>query len=180
VLRDFAHEIGHYYGAAGCGGSLARAVSPRAVGRRAGGHGAAWRRTMRRVRGQHWFARFVSAYAGMHPWEDRGMGGDHWAHYRKSSTRLETRDPPWSARQPGAGRDAALAMRRVDLWKERLRRPGRAWCRSHTPQKSQPSHGPGRLYRSSLVPPVMRRLRFITTSSDAEASANRVTPCLAR
>ncbi len=88
LLGHFRHEIGHYYwdrlieGQRSARG-ISRAVRRRASGLRRRSRGA----TTTSSRRQDWQARFVSAYATMHPWED---WAETWAHYLHITDTVET------------------------------------------------------------------------------------------
>ena len=88
LLGHFRHESGHYY--------WDRLIRGRRADRRPfASCSATSGRTTRRRSEQHyengpaadWYERFVSAYAGAHPWED---WAETWAHYLHMTDTLET------------------------------------------------------------------------------------------
>jgi hypothetical protein len=161
LLGHFRHESGHYY--------WERLV-------RAG----AWLEPFRALFGderqdygvsleQHyaagprpdWSQRYVSAYAGAHPWED---WAETWAHYLHIVDTLETANAFGVRVQPGAGRDAALAMRAdFDPYGEGdFAVLVRAWLPlTYALNSLNHSMGQPSFYPFVLVPPVMEKLRFI-------------------
>ena len=141
VLGHFRHEIGHYYWDRLVKDSRWLEPFRDAVRRRA-------RRTTRRRCKRHyeqgapadWPARFVSAYASMHPWED---WAETWAHYLHMVDTLETARGYGLASAPrGRGRRRDPERRRRGAALRRLRRPARglgaADARAEQPQ---PQHG---------------------------------------
>jgi len=161
LLGHFRHEIGHYY--------WERLV-----------RGGAWLEPFRALFGderqdygarleQHyaagprpdWSQRFVSAYAGMHPWED---WAETWAHYLHIVDTLETATAFGLRVQPSAGRDSALAMTAdFDPYGEDdFAALVRAWLPlTYALNSLNHSMGQAAFYPFVLVPPVMEKLRFI-------------------
>jgi hypothetical protein len=161
LLGHFRHEIGHYY--------WERLV-----------RGGAWLEPFRALFGderqdygarleQHyavgprpdWSQRFVSAYAGMHPWED---WAETWAHYLHIVDTLETATAFGLRVQPGAGRDAALAMTAdFDSYGEDdFATLIQAWLPlTYALNSLNQSMGQAAFYPFVLVPPVMEKLGFI-------------------
>jgi len=106
LLGHFRHEIGHYYWE-----RLVRdgpQLEPfRALfGDERRDYGAHLERHYAAGPPPDWPQRFVSAYAGAHPWED---WAETWAHYLHIVDTLETANAFGLRIHPKAGRDPALA-----------------------------------------------------------------------
>jgi hypothetical protein len=108
-----------------------------------------------------WQERFVSGYAGAHPWEDFA---ETWAHYLHIVDTLETADAFGLRVHPKVGRDPALAMgidfdpyrqgdfdALVEVWL-----PLTYAVNSLNHSMGQPD-----LYPFVLAPTVMGKLRFV-------------------
>ena len=88
LLGHLRHEIGHYYwDRLVRDGGRARGASARLFGDERADYDEALRAPLPRRPAADWHARYVSAYATMHPWED---WAETWAHYLHMVDTLET------------------------------------------------------------------------------------------
>jgi hypothetical protein len=161
LLGHFRHEVGHYYWE-----RLVRAgpwLEPfRALfGDERQDYGARLAAHYDEGPLPDWSQRFVSAYAGCHPWED---WAETWAHYLHIVDTLETAGAFGVRVHPNAGRDRALAME-VDF--DPYREDDfdvlvQAWL-PLTYALNSLSHSMGHpaFYPFVLVPKVMQKLRFV-------------------
>ncbi len=161
LLGHFRHEIGHYYWE-----RLVRG-SPRLEPFRAlfsderQDYGARLEQHYAAGPPPDWSQRFVSAYAGAHPWED---WAETWAHYLHIVDTLETANAFGLRVQPNAGRDPALTMiADFDSYREvDFAALVRAWLPlTYALNSLNHSMGQAAFYPFVLVPPVMEKLRFI-------------------
>jgi hypothetical protein len=163
LLGHFRHEIGHYY--------WDRLI-----------RGGSWLEPFRALFGderqnyaarleQHysggpppdWSARFVSAYAAAHPWED---WAETWAHYLHIVDTLETADAFGLRVRPSAGRDSALAIEiDFDPYREDdFAVLVQTWLAlTYALNSLNHSMGHSSFYPFVLVPAVMEKLRFLHT-----------------
>ena len=161
LLGHFRHEIGHYYWERLVRGG--RWLEPfRALfGDERQDYGARLEQHYAAGPPPDWSQRFVSAYAGTHPWED---WAETWAHYLHIVDTLETANAFGLRVQPNAGRDSALAMKAdFDPYREAdFAALVRAWLPlTYALNSLNHSMGQAAFYPFVLVPPVMEKLRFI-------------------
>jgi hypothetical protein len=107
LLGHFRHEIGHYYWERLVRGGTWLEPFRALFGDERQDYGAGLERHYAAGPRPDWSQRFVSAYAGMHPWED---WAETWAHYLHIVDTLETANAFGLRVHPGTGRDSALAM----------------------------------------------------------------------
>jgi hypothetical protein len=106
LLGHFRHEIGHYYWERLVGGGSWLEPFRALFGDERQDYGARLERYYAAGAPTDWSDRFVSAYAGAHPWED---WAETWAHYLHIVDTLETANAFGLRVHPNAGRDPALA-----------------------------------------------------------------------
>src|SRR5207302_77798 len=87
LLGHFRHEIAHYYWDRLVKDGPLRDGFRARFGDEREDYGAALRRHYQQGPPADWQARFVSAYASAHPWED---WAETWAHYLHMADALET------------------------------------------------------------------------------------------
>ena len=181
LLGHFRHEVGHYYW-----DRLVRDgpwLEPyrRLFGDERADYGAALRANYLNGPPADWADRHISSYASTHSWED---WAETWAHYLHIVDTLETATAFGLRVQPGAGRDAALAMKAdFDPYREGdFGALVRAWLPlTYALNSLNQSMGQAAFYPFVLVPPVMEKMRFIhdvirRSSADAGESAQPANP----
>ncbi len=117
LLGHFRHEVGHYYW------SVLIETSPSTLdafrerfGDEREDYASALRRHYELGPPPDWQARYVSAYAGAHPWED---WAETWAHYMHLVDSLETAaECGLSLRPSRSGEPRLVRVRSVDLFGE--------------------------------------------------------------
>jgi len=87
LLGHFRHEIGHYYWTVLIESSPLLDAFRERFGDERDDYGAALKRHYEQGPASDWQTRYVSAYAGAHPWED---WAETWAHYLHMVDSLET------------------------------------------------------------------------------------------
>jgi hypothetical protein len=161
LLGHFRHEIGHYYWE-----RLVRDgpwLEPfRALfGDERQDYGAHLERHYAAGPLPDWPRRFVSAYAGAHPWED---WAETWAHYLHIVDTLETANAFGVRIHPKAGRDPALATTLdCDPYAESdFAALIEAWLPlTYALNSLSQSMGHSAFYPFLLAPAVIEKLRFI-------------------
>jgi hypothetical protein len=161
LLGHFRHEVGHYYWE-----RLVRDgpwLEPfRALfGDERQDYGSSLEAHYARGPLADWQERFVSGYAGAHPWEDFA---ESWAHYLHIVDTLESASAFGLRIQPAVGRDPALT---IDIDFDPYRQEDfhllvRAWLPlTYAVNNLNRSMGQPDLYPFVLAPAVMGKLRFV-------------------
>jgi hypothetical protein len=107
LLGHFRHEVGHHYWERLVRDGLWHTAFRELFGDERRNYGAALEAHYANGPQPDWQERFVSGYAGAHPWEDFA---ETWAHYLHIVDTLETADAFGLRVHPKVGRDPALAM----------------------------------------------------------------------
>jgi hypothetical protein len=172
VLGHFRHEIGHYYWFRLLDGSPRLDAARRRFGDDSADYKAALERHYKKGAPADWSARFVSAYASMHPFEDFA---ETWSHYLHMVDTLETSRSYGLALRPAAVGGAALGevrARRLDF--DDFDDLMTAWV-PLTLALNSLNRGMGLpdLYPFVLSEPAVAKLRFVHDIIDAEAATER-------
>lgn len=116
LLGHFRHEVGHYYWDRLIRDTPAQNLFRQQFGDEQVDYASAQQRHYQGGPPADWQARFVSAYASMHPWED---WAETWAHYLHMTDTLETARAYGLALKPqvadGGSLGRTLMTRRLDL-----------------------------------------------------------------
>jgi hypothetical protein len=112
LLGHFRHEIGHHYWERLVERSDRLAAFRERFGDERSDYAEARQRHYDQGPPPDWGARFVSAYASMHPWED---WAETWAHYLHMTDTLETACAYGLVVRPEGGQSPAVRTRRLDL-----------------------------------------------------------------
>jgi hypothetical protein len=107
LLGHFRHEIGHHYWERLVRDGVWHGAFREMFGDERQDYGAALDAHYANGPLPDWQERYVSSYAGAHPWEDFA---ETWAHYLHIVDTLETADAFGLRIRPTAGRDAVLEM----------------------------------------------------------------------
>ncbi len=172
VLGHFRHEIGHYYWFRLLDTSPRLDAARRLFGDESADYKAALDRHYEQGAPADWSARFVSAYASMHPFEDFA---ETWSHYLHMVDTLETARSYGLALRPAAVGGAALGevrARRLDF--DDFDDLMTAWV-PLTLALNSLNRGMGLpdLYPFVLSEPAVAKLRFVHDAIDAAAAAAR-------
>jgi hypothetical protein len=175
LLGHFRHEVGHYYWERLVRDGVWLAWFRTQFGDERQDYGDALQAHHDQGPPADWQARFVSAYASAHPWEDFA---ETWAHTLHIVDTLETAAAFGLRIQPVAGRDPALATTiAFDPYRQRdFDALLRAWLPlTYAVNSLNQSMGQPDLYPFVLAPDVMRKLRFVhgLIFSDALAEDTR-------
>ncbi len=161
LLGHFRHEIGHHYWERLVRDGLWHEAFREIFGDERHNYGAALEAHYANGPQPDWQERFVSGYAGAHPWEDFA---ETWAHYLHIVDTLETADAFGLRVHPKVGRDPALAME-IDFDSYRQNDFDvlvRAWLPlTYAVNSLNHSMGQPDLYPFVLAPTVMGKLRFV-------------------
>ncbi len=154
LLGHFRHESGHYYWDRLVGNNGHLDTFRALFGHETDDYQAAIARHYGEGPPADWPARFVSAYASMHPWED---WAETWAHYLHMVDTLETAAdhgfrlegrPVLSPFAPGGGGDFAAMLAEWKLLTAAMNDLNR-------------SMGLGDAYPFGLPPPAVEKLQFV-------------------
>lgn len=161
LLGHFRHEVGHHYWERLVRDGVWHRAFREIFGDERRNYGAALEAHYANGPQPDWQERFVSGYAGAHPWEDFA---ETWAHYLHIVDTLETADAFGLRVHPKVGRDPALAMG-IDF--DSYRQSDfdvlvRAWLPlTYAVNSLNHSMGQPDLYPFILAPTVMGKLRFV-------------------
>jgi hypothetical protein len=161
LLGHFRHEIGHYYWERLVRGGSWLEPFRALFGDERQDYGVCLERHYAVGPPSDWPERFVSAYAGAHPWED---WAETWAHYLHIVDTLETANAFGLRVRPNAGRDPTLATTLdFDPYRENdFAVLIQAWLPlTYALNSLSQSMGHAAFYPFLLVPTVVEKLRFI-------------------
>lgn len=161
ILGHFRHEIGHYYWERLVQGSPWLERFRERFGDERLDYGAALERHYREGPPPDWRARFVSAYASVHPWED---WAESWAHYLHVVDTLETAYAYGISLYPSTGGGPALAMSALfdPYARPEFDRLMEAWLPlTFAVNSLNRSIGQPDFYPFVLSPPALDKLRFV-------------------
>lgn len=161
LLGHFRHEIGHFYWERLVRGGPWLEPFRALFGDERQDYGACLEQHYAAGPPPDWSERFVSAYAGTHPWED---WAETWAHYLHIVDTLETANAFGLRVHPTVGRDTALAIEvDFDPYRENdFTALIQAWLPlTYALNSLNHSMGQSAFYPFLLVPTVMEKLRFI-------------------
>jgi len=159
LLGHFRHEVGHYYWDRLLAGSDRLAAFRELFGSEQADYGEALERHYQQGPAADWQQRYISAYAGAHPWED---WAETWAHYLHMTDTLETASASGLSLKPRRPSEPSLTADAKLIQRGSFDRMIEAWF-PITYLLNNINRGLGLPdgYPFVLSPPVIDKLRFI-------------------